>query len=291
MLQLNIVDGKTVVATNVGPVKRVGSFLWAPFGLAWRHNDLIAVILQRELAERFKGSVAGWIWALVAPLLALITYTLMFSHAATMPDQSAASSQFDYALFIFGGLIAFNLFAEMAYRAPSLLHEYSHYIKQTMFPIELLPVISTLRASVYASIGVALMLTFQLVITGTLHWTVLLLPFWIVTFIAFLLGFTWLFSALGAFSRDISYFMLTIVPLMLFLTPVFFSNKILPPPLDLLIYINVLTGFIETERDLVVFGRIPNGLVCGWTCFVSAAIFWYGYWFFGRARDGIADVI
>ena len=37
----------------------------------------------------------------------------------------------------------------MAFRAPMLLHEYSHFIKQTIFPSDMLAVISTLRAAVY----------------------------------------------------------------------------------------------------------------------------------------------
>ena len=39
--------------------------------------------------------------------------------------------------------------------------------------------------------------------------------------------------------------------------------------MNLLMYANILTGFIETIRDLVVFGRIPDGLVIAWTMFVS----------------------
>ena len=56
-------------------------------------------------------------------------------------------------------------------------------------------------------------------------------------------------------------------------------------------YANILTGYIEIIRDLVVFGKIPNGLVILWTMFVSMFSFWFGYWFFRRQQDAIADVI
>jgi len=58
-----------------------------------------------------------------------------------------------YALFIFAGLVVFNFFSEMAYRSPMLLHEYAHFIKQTIFPSDMLAVISTLRAAAYTGIG------------------------------------------------------------------------------------------------------------------------------------------
>ena len=77
----------------------------------------------------------------------------------------------------------------------------------------------------------------------------------------------------------------------MFATPVFFSHETLSPNVKLLMYANVLTGFIEIIRDLVVFGKIPNLLVVAWTVFVSMASFWFGYWFFRRQQDAIADVI
>ncbi|MFI5382043.1 MAG: ABC transporter permease [Tepidisphaerales bacterium] len=291
MALLHILDGKTVAPDKPGPLKRLGRFFREPFVSAWHHRDLIAAILRRELAERFKGSVAGWVWAVFAPLLSLATYTLVFSGAVKLPADTAGGTPVDYALFIFGGLVAFNFFSEMAYRAPSLLHEYSHFIKQTMFPAEMLAIISTLRATAYASIALLLMLAAQLILAGSLSWTVLLLPLWFVPFLAFLIGLTWLLSSMGAFTRDTSYLMMTIAPLLMFVTPVFFTHETLSPPVKLLMYGNILTGFIEIVRDLVVFGRLPDPLVCLWTLFLSALTFWFGYWFFCKHRDGVADVI
>jgi lipopolysaccharide transport system permease protein len=291
MKPLHIVEGKDVITENSGALARASRFLSEPFLSAWQHRDLITAILRRELRERFKGSVAGWVWAVFAPLLSLATYTIAFSGVVSLPGNVAANSSLDYALFIFGGLMAFNFFSEMAYRAPSLLHEYSHYIKQTMFPAIMLPVISTLRAMTYTSIGLVLMLVCQLAFAGSLHWTVLLLPVWFFLFLAFLIGLTWMLSAMGAFTRDTAYFMMTISPILMFATPVFFSHETFSPEVKLLFYVNPLTGFIEIVRDIVVFGQLPKPLVAAWTLFLSGTMFWFGYWFFRRHRDGIADVI
>ncbi|HKB36054.1 MAG TPA: ABC transporter permease [Gemmataceae bacterium] len=288
---LHVVDGKEVIPGHYNVLQRFVRFLLEPFTGAWRNRDLIAAILRRELRERFSGSVAGWVWAIVAPLISLITYTLVFGGAVKLPNGSPANSPMDYALFVFGGLIAFNFFTEMAYRAPSLLHEYAHYLKQTMFPAHMLPVISTLRAATYATIGLTLMLICQRIFGGTLYWTVLLLPLWFIPFLAFLIGITWLLSAMGAFTRDTAYLMMTLAPVLMFLTPVFWSHETLDPTWRLVWYANILTGFIEVIRDIVVFGDLPNGLVVAWTLFLSAVTFWLGFWFFRRQQDGITDVI
>jgi lipopolysaccharide transport system permease protein len=292
MSPLHIIDGEIVDPLKRTRISSAGRFFALPFTSAWHHRDLIAAILRRELHERFKGSVAGWVWAIVGPLVSLMTYTVAFSGAILkLPGAAGAETKADYAVFIFGGLVAFNFFAEMSYRAPSLLQEYSHFLKQTMFPAEMLAIISTLRATAFASIALVLMLGAQLVFTGSLPWLAVFVPLWFAVFIAFLVGLTWLLSALGAFTRDASYLMMTISPLLMFVTPVFFSQQALSPTARLLLYINPLTGFIEILRALVVFGVLPAAAVCCWTLFCAVGIFWFGFWFFGKQRDGIADVI
>ena len=148
MPSVKVVNGKQIVVENLGPIERLTSFIVKPFVRMSQHRDLIAAILRREVRERFKGSIAGWIWAIIAPLLMIAVYSLVFSTALTLPlPENLAKSQAGYALFIFGGLIIFNFFSEMAFRAPMLLHEYTHFIKQTIFPSDMLAVISTLRAT------------------------------------------------------------------------------------------------------------------------------------------------
>ena len=78
MPSVNVVNGKQIVVVDVGPIARVVRFFAKPFRQMWHHQDLIQAILRREVAERFKGSVAGWVWAVVAPLLAIAVYTLAF---------------------------------------------------------------------------------------------------------------------------------------------------------------------------------------------------------------------
>ena len=78
----------------------------------------------------------------------------------------------------------------------------------------------------------------------------------VIPFLVFLIGMTWFLSALGAFTRDTAYLMMTLAPVLMFATPVFFSIDETLAPLVLLMYLNLLTGFIETIRDLMVFGGL-----------------------------------
>jgi lipopolysaccharide transport system permease protein len=293
MPSVNVVNGKQIVVVDVGPVARVVSFLAKPFRQMWHHQDLIQAILRREVAERFKGSVAGWVWAVVAPLLAIAVYTLAFSGRLQLPAQYIVTDDknMSYALFILSGIVVFNFWSEMAFRAPMLLHEYVHFIKQTIFPSDMLAVISTLRATLYTVISIAVLLIFQFSVLHTLPWTMLLLPFIFIPFIVFLVGMSWFLCAIGAFTRDAGYLMINIVPLFMFATPVFYHQSTLGEPWDFWLYGNALTGFVEVMRDIMLVGKLPNWYVYGWTLFMSVFSFYFGYWFFDRYRNVIVDVI
>jgi len=293
MPSVNVVNGKQIVVQDLGTGERMLRFLAKPFLQMVHHRDLIQAILRREVAERFKGSIAGWVWAIVAPLLAIAVYTLAFSGKLELPDRYivTADKQLSYALFILSGIVVFNFWAEMAFRAPMLLHEYVHFIKQTIFPSDMLAVISTLRATLYTVISVAVLLIFQLISVGSLPWTVLLMPLIFIPFIAFLVGMSWFLSAIGAFTRDTGYLMINIVPLFMFATPVFYHQSMFGPPWDLVIYLNALTGYVDVMRDILLVGKLPNPYVYAWTLFTSVFTFYFGYWFFDRYRNVIVDVI
>jgi lipopolysaccharide transport system permease protein len=179
----------------------------------------------------------------------------------------------------------------MAFRAPMLLHEYAHFIKQTIFPSDMLAIISTLRATLYTVISIAVLLLFQFIAVGSLPWTVLLLPLMFIPFMAFLIGMSWFLCAIGAFTRDAGYVMINIVPLFMFATPVFYAQTMLPSPLDFWIYANGLTGYVEVLRDIFLLGQLPDWRIYGYTLFISVFSFYFGYWFFDRYRNVIVDVI
>jgi lipopolysaccharide transport system permease protein len=288
MPSVKVVNGKQIVVEALDPGQRFKRFLAKPL-LQMRYNrEIILAILRRELASRFTGSAGGWLWAVAAPLFAIAVYTFAFTTKLQMTfigEQGQAP--ITYALFIFAGLIVFNFFSEMAYRSPMLLHEYAHFIKQTIFPSDMLAVISTLRAAAYTGIGAIVMLICIAAVKGSLPWTVIFVPLIFIPLAAFLMGLSWFLSAIGAFTRDAGYLMINIVPLFMFLTPVFFS----PPPGDVLFYLNALTAYVEVMRDLVLTGVLPNPLVVLWMLATAIFTFYFGYWFFDRYRNVIVDVI
>jgi lipopolysaccharide transport system permease protein len=264
-------------------------YLFVPFERAWHHRELIRAVVRRELKSRFRGSMLGWVWAIAAPLVMLIAYTFIFSIA--LPVQAQNISITEYAGNIFCGLIVFNLFSELAYRAPLLLHEHASFVKKSIFPSETIAWIASIRGFVYAGISFIVLLVFRLV---TAHWlpvTTLLAPLVILPFALMMLGIVWFLMGLGAFTKDVAHLMVSIVPIMMFATPIFYTLDQIPPQIVPWLKLNVVGDYIEMLRALVIQGQLPSPIMYVVCVVVSYGIFLSGYGFFIRYKSVIVDVI
>lgn len=261
----------------------------APFERALHHRELIRAVVRRELTSRFRGSVLGPLWAVLAPLIMLLTYTVLFS--MTVPQLSEGQSMADYSAGIFIGLIVFNLFSELAYRAPMLLHEHVTFVKKSIFPSETIAWVATIRAFVYAGIAFLVYVAFRLLTAGELPWTILFTPFLAIPFALFMLGVVWFLMALGAFTRDVAHIMVSIVPVLMFATPIFYRLVQIPPNIGIWLRLNLVGDYIEMWRAVALDGHLPNLFGYFAVVIVSYAVFFFGYQFFMRYKSVIVDVI
>ena len=260
-----------------------------PFERAWRHRELIRAVVRREFASRFRGSALGPAWAVISPLLMLLTYTMIFT--VTLPNLVAGKTLGDYACGVFVGLIIFNLFSELAYRAPMLLHEHVNFVKKSIFPSETIAWTSTIRAFTYGGVSFGVFLAFRIVAVGLPPATILFLPLLVAPFALFVLGVVWFLMALGAFTRDVAHIMASIVPVLMFATPIFYSSSQLPPGYALALKLNLVGDYVEMFRGVAHDGTLPNPFAYIAIVLVSYAIFYFGYKFFIRYRSVIVDVI
>jgi lipopolysaccharide transport system permease protein len=96
---------------------------------------------------------------------------------------------------------------------------------------------------------------------------------------------------LGAFTKDVAHLMISIVPIMMFATPIFYTFDQLPAHIVPWLKLNVVGDYIDMLRDLVIYGQLPNLVVYVVCAIVSYAVFMLGYTFFMRYKSVIVDVI
>lgn len=256
------------------------------------HNRwLLMSLAKREVVGRYKGSVLGLLWSFFNPLLMLAVYTFAFGMIFQARWTETEDSTEAFAVILFAGLIVYNLFSECVNRAPGLIIKNANYVKKIIFPVEILPVVVIGSALFHLVISTLVWLVFYLLLFGLPHWTVLLLPLVLLPLVLFILGISWILSALGVFLRDLEHMMSVLTTALLFMSAIFYPLEALPGPYRRLLLFNPLVTFIDQARQVMIFGRVPDPIL--WLSMLGGGfgIAWLGFVWFQKMRKRFADVI
>lgn len=258
---------------------------------AWRHRELIALLIRREVSGRYRGSRLGMFWSLLHPLLMLTVYTFVFSVVFKARWHSGSDSKTEFALVLFIGLMAFNLFSECFNRAPGLILSNVNFVKKVVFPLEVLPWVTLGSALLHALISLCVWLVVAMLLRGFVPWTALFAPLAVLPLVFINLGLSWFLSSLGVFLRDIAQVVGLATTVLMFLSPIFYPATALPERYRVLIYFNPLTPVIENLRDALYWGQMTHLVSWAGCLLFSLLVAALGFAWFQKTRRGLADVL
>src|SRR5215471_11701400 len=128
-----------------------------------RYRGLIQSLVVRDLKARYRGSVLGFFWSFINPLLLLSVYSLVFSHVRGIVDPSNPNEiQGPYAVFMFCGLLPWTWFTTALLESASSLIVSGNLIKKVLFPAEVLPIVSVLASMAHFILGLPILVGFLL---------------------------------------------------------------------------------------------------------------------------------
>ncbi|MDJ0868822.1 MAG: ABC transporter permease [Myxococcota bacterium] len=259
--------------------------------VGWKHRRLIARLARRKIEARYRGSVLGFLWTTAHPLLMLTVYTFVFSFVLGARWDLASESRVEFALFLFSGMILYAIFAECVNEAPDILLSYRTYIKQVLFPVEVLGWVSLLAALSNFLISLSVLFVFYVVVQGQPLLTWAYLPLVVLPIVLFTLGTCWFLSSLGVFLRDISQVVGVFTLALLFLSPIFYPLSRIPEPLHRYFLLNPFATIIETSKDALFYGGVPDWRALLALSLAGWVVAWLGYAWFMKTRSGFADVL
>jgi len=261
--------------------------------LSWprKNCQLVAAMTAREIASRFRGSLAGLAWLLLTPLLVLAIYHFVFTEIFKARWATPASDDAPFALSLYTGLIVFTAFSEPVSRAPGLLAAHVNLVKRVVFPLEALPMVAACSGGVIACLQAAPIIAGLVIWKQSLPWTAILFPLMLLPVILLAFGVTAIISAFGAYLTDLSHLTGILLTAAMFLSPVFYPVEAVPEAVRWLYQLNPLTASIENARAVLLDGVPPpflgylRGLATGLLAVViGAAVF---VWL----KPGFADVL
>lgn len=266
------------------------SAVWRPLWQLPRRFDLILSLSKRELAARYRGSALGIIWAILTPVVMIAIFTIIFA-GIFKAKFGVSSSQWDYALYLFCGLLPWNAFQETLQLSSNTIVSHANLVKRVVFPLETLPVSLSLAAVAHQMFGTAALIAAVLILRHEMHLTILYLPVALIPQLIATLGAAWLLASLGVFVRDIVQGVSLLLMAWMYLTPIIYPESIVPDRYRLLISLNPFTALVRNYRRIILEGLGPDwrGLAY-FSAFATVALI-FGYWWFARTRKNFADVI
>ena len=257
----------------------------------FRYRALISSLVARELKARYRGSVLGFLWTFVNPLLLLAIYTFVFT--VVMPGARGDSRVEPYPLFLFSGILPWTWFQASLVESCSVLIAGGNLIRKVLFPAEVLPIVTVLTGLVNFCLGLVILAAFVLyagvpVQVRDLAW----LPVIVLVQLTLTLGLALLLSSLTVHFRDLRDLLGNVLTLWFWATPILYSLSQVPGRFRTMLTLNPFTHLAVAYQDVLVldtpFRAWPQLLALGG---VSLAVLWLGYFVFDRLRDTLAEEV
>ena len=264
--------------------------VWRPLWQLPRRLDLIISLTKRELMARYRGSVLGLLWTLVTPMVMIAIFTIIFA-GIFKAKFGTSSSQWDYALYLFCGLLPWNAFQESVQLSSGTIVARANLVKRVVFPLETLPVSLSLAAVVNQLFGTLVLVVAAAVLRHEIHATIIFLPLILIPQIIATFGAAWLVAALGVFVRDIVQGVALVLMAWMYLTPIIYPESLVPEHYRRAINLNPFTPLVRNYRRVILDGVGPDWQGLAYFLAFAVVLFLFGYWWFARSRKNFADVI
>lgn len=214
----------------------------------YKFKNLVYNLVSRDLKVKYKGSILGFFWSLLNPLIMLIVYTVAFKYIIRIRVEN-------FPLFFLCGFLPWTFLSLSLSMAVSSIKDNANLVKKVYFPREILPL------SIVLSNLVQFLLTFVILIPALflfkiqLGFPLLFLPLLIIFHIAFTLGLAYILSALYVFFSDVRHLLEIFLQIWFWLTPIIYPVNFVPERFQSLYRLNPAVLFVESYRNSLLYNK------------------------------------
>jgi ABC-2 type transport system permease protein len=249
----------------------------------WQYREMIVSLVKRDLKSRYKGSVLGFLWMFLNPLLQLCVYTIVFSGIMRNGIEK-------YYLFLFVTLVPWIFFSTCLSNGTTVIFGQQDMVKKIYFPREVLPIAFT------TSQFVNMLLSFVVILVVVLFngikieptaW--LCLPLVMIIEYIICLGITFIAAGLTVYFRDLQHILGIVSMAWMYLTPVLYSADMVPEEYQKWFSLNPMTPVTVAYRDILYYGQTPQMNTLLSATVLGIIVLVIGKVVFSRLQRGFAE--
>ena len=249
----------------------------------YAYREMIYSLVRKELRGRYKGSVLGFLWTFINPLLQLVVYTLVFSVIMRNGIER-------FYLYLFVALVPWIFFSSSLTGGSGSVMASQDMVKKIYFPREVLPIAYVTSAFVNMLFSFIVIFAVLAVTGAGVNFKALLyLPLIMIVEYILALGGAMLTSALTVYLRDLEYILGIISMAWMYMTPVVYPVDLVPENLLPIFYLNPMTPVIIAYRDILYYKQVPEMGTLLHGFLLGVAVLIIGYVVFRKLQRGFAE--
>jgi len=255
----------------------------------YTYRSTIKALTVREIKVRYVGSLGGLAWSIIHPLVIILVYWMVFSVGFKV--QPVSNIPFIVAFLC--GFIPWTLFNETLMANTQAVIKNTHLATKVVFPTELLPLVNFLASLITHGIMLVILLGVMLFNGITLSIYNIQFVYYLFLLSVFIMGLSWIAAALNVFYRDVGQFLVALLHLWFWLTPIVWMLDMMPEPYRFYLKINPMVHIVEGYRNSFLH-YVPFWERIGeesylWAC--SVVFFVLGGLLFRRLKWEFAEVL
>lgn len=247
----------------------------------WRYRGLVHELVIRDIKVRYKRSVLGLVWTMLAPLLNMIALTLVFSAML----KTAVSN---YPVYFMAGQIFWGFFAQTSVSAASQTQA-SNDLARRMFVPRTVFVAAAVGGGLVNLVLSLVPLLLIIALTGfPLHATWAFLPVSIFILALFTAGVSLLLFTVTSRFADVREMYTVVVQTWFFLTPIVYEPSIVPFRYRVWLSLNPMYHLIQVFRKPIYDGVLPSAELVVVSLAFSVGVLVTGWVYFCHRSDDLA---
>lgn len=217
-----VIDRRAVASSTDLPARVVSSRVNLRTRLKdlWGARELFVFLVRKDLKVKYKNSFLGFLWSMVNPAVVLGVYYAIFRYVlkSAIPD---------FALYLFSGLIVWNLFSVALSSSTGVIVASAGIVKKVAFPREILPLAQVGTATVFFFFQAVVLIAFLLGFQYAPAWKYLPVLLWaLVDLIVVTSALAVFLSAVNVYFRDVEHLIGVVLQAWFWLTPIIYSYNL-----------------------------------------------------------------
>ncbi len=251
----------------------------------YTYRQMLFSLVKKDLRGRYKGSVLGFMWTFINPLLQLAVYTVVFSVILRAGIDK-------FYLFLFVALVPWIFFSAALTGGASCILAQKDMVKKIYFPREVLP-ISYVTSCFVNMLFSFLIIFFVIFVSGTAINPLALCFLPIVMMVEYILalGIAMLTSAITVYFRDLEHILGIVSMAWMYLTPIIYSIDIVPEHLLPIFMANPMTPVVLAYRDILYYAQVPSIGTLLHALILGIFVLVVGFWTFGKLKRRFVEEI